>query len=126
MRAFSETASATAYRDRVLQVEWQEDPEYYNRYRSRYEGILRHYCRIAPDRPLDVLEVGGGQLALLSSSMWHDRAAVADISDGCFCSLNQRDIETFVWDLALDEPPVPHKRFDAIFFSEVIEHLPIP
>jgi hypothetical protein len=45
-------------------------PEYYSRYRSRYETLIKRFCSLAPAAPVDVLDIGGGQLALLCRQLW--------------------------------------------------------
>ena len=57
--------------------------------------------------------------------LWNDRGCLADIDDSCFAGLRAHGIDAFQWNLALEDPP-EGRRFDAIFFSEVIEHLPVP
>ena len=52
--------------------------EYYKRYRSRYRTCLRRLAALAPPDPIDVLDIGVGQLALMCRKMWNDRAVVAD------------------------------------------------
>lgn len=126
MRDFSVRRFDEAFSDMVASVRWQEEPQYYPRYRERYLAVLREYARIAPTDGMDVLEIGGGQLAYLSVKLWQrDKACVADIIEGCFPALNEHGIDTFQWNLALTDSPVG-RQFDAIFFSEVIEHLPVP
>jgi SAM-dependent methyltransferase len=126
MRTFSEKRFEEAFDTMVSDVVWQEEPHYYPRYRSRYQAMIRQFADSAPDRSLDILEVGGGQLAYLTMKLWgQDGAFVADIGETCFKDLNNQGIKTFVWNLALADPPIDQK-FDIIFFSEVIEHLPIP
>ena len=104
---------------------WQEEPEYYPRYRTRYEAILRRFADNAPEEKLGVLDIGGGQLAYLAMALWQDDGSVADIDDRQFCRPALRGLDPFQWNVALDDPPT-ERRFDAIFFSEVIEHLPVP
>lgn len=104
---------------------WQEAAEYYPRYRTRYEAVLRRFAAVAPDGPLDVLDVGGGQLALLSAKLWNDRGSAADVVDTCFPILKAHGVATFRWNVATQDPPLRH-CFDAAFLSEVIEHLPVP
>jgi SAM-dependent methyltransferase len=125
MRSFDEASFARAFTELVSGNRWQEEPEYYPRYRTRYAAILRRFAEKAPDHPVDVLDIGGGQLAYLAVALWDDRGCVADINDTCFAGLRAHGIEAFQWNLALEEPPAG-RRFDAIFFSEVIEHLPVP
>jgi 2-polyprenyl-3-methyl-5-hydroxy-6-metoxy-1,4-benzoquinol methylase len=125
MRKFDEAGFNRAFNDLVSRNRWQGEPEYYPRYRSRYEAIMRRFAERAPDRPVDVLDIGGGQLAFLAVALWGDRGCVADLDDACFTSLRARGIEAFQWNLALEDPP-SHRRFDTIFISEVIAHLPVP
>jgi SAM-dependent methyltransferase len=125
MRSFDADRFDAAFNDVVTAIRWQEEALYYPRYRSRYELVLRRFATLAPDRPLDVLEVGGGQLALLAQVMWGDRATVADIDPSTFEQLRGRGVRTVRCDLANDTPPFA-ATFDAVFLSEVIEHLPIP
>jgi 2-polyprenyl-3-methyl-5-hydroxy-6-metoxy-1,4-benzoquinol methylase len=125
MRVWSDTAVEKAFSDLTFNNRWQETPEYYERYRTRYMAMLRRFAREAPQPPVDVLDIGGGQLAFMVKAVWNDRACVADIEPSCFAQLQAHGIDTFVWDLAGEDPPA-ERKFDAIFFSEVIEHLPIP
>jgi 2-polyprenyl-3-methyl-5-hydroxy-6-metoxy-1,4-benzoquinol methylase len=124
VRVFDEVAFKRAFAE-MAGIRWQEEPEYYPRYQTRYAAILRRFAEEARERRLDVLDIGGGQLAFLAVALWADRGCVADIDDGCFAALRAKGIDAFQWDLALEDPPTD-RRFDAIFFSEVIEHLPLP
>ena len=125
MRGFDEAAFEHAFADLVSGIRWQETPEYYSRYRTRYEAILRRFASGAPDRPADVLDIGGGQLAFLAVALWGDRGCVADVDDTGFTGLRARGIDTIEWNVALEDAP-SERRFDAIFISEVIAHLPVP
>ena len=102
-------------------------PDYYSRYRSRYKTLVKRYCSLAPATPVDVLDIGGGQLALLCKQLWADRACVADINIGgpLFDSLRSQGVSAVQWNLCKTEQPFI-EQFDFIFFSEVIEHLPLP
>jgi SAM-dependent methyltransferase len=104
---------------------FNESPEYYPRYRSRYEGILRRFAAHASPESCDVLDVGGGQLALLCARLWGDRPTVADVAVEPLGYLRENGVETVRWNLAQDEAPF-ERRFGTAFFAEVIEHLPIP
>jgi SAM-dependent methyltransferase len=106
-------------------VRWQEQPEYYPRYRTRYEAVIRRFANWAPGHPVDVLDIGGGQMAFLAVTLWNDRGCVADIDDSCFAGLRARGVDAFQWNVASEDPPTD-RRFDAIFICEVIAHLPVP
>jgi len=98
---------------------------YYLRYRSRYKECMRRFAALAPSHPVDVLDVGGGQLALMSTKLWSDRGVVADLPGPHLSYMAGHGVETIQWNLCKSEPPFDAK-FDFVFFSEVIEHLPIP
>jgi SAM-dependent methyltransferase len=101
-------------------------PEYYARYRSRYKMLLERFAELAPPEPVDVLDIGGGQLALLAKTLWKDRAWVADLpGQPQLAYLEPLGVEPLIWNLCSQDQPTT-ERFDFIFFSEVIEHLPIP
>lgn len=99
--------------------------DYYKRYRSRYKECIRRLAALAPSFPVDVLDVGGGSLALLAAKLWNDRGVAADLPGPHLVHLASLGIETAHWNLCKSEPPFEAK-FDFVFFSEVIEHLPIP
>jgi SAM-dependent methyltransferase len=126
MRQFRAQDFDEAFSAMVTDIYWQEEAHYYPRYRERYLAMLRQFAITVPEHGIDLLEIGGGQLAYLSMKLWgQDKASVADVQDVCFPGLKEHGIDTFLWNLALTEPPRDQK-FDAIFFSEVIEHLPVP
>ena len=100
-------------------------PDYYRRYRSRYKMLIERFTAIAPAGPADVLDVGGGQLALVCKKLWNDRALLSDIPSPQFAYLKTHGVETVPWNLCNGEQPFT-ASFDVIFFSEVIEHLPVP
>ncbi|MGO8997287.1 MAG: methyltransferase domain-containing protein [Polyangiaceae bacterium] len=124
-RTFDLEAFDRAYAEHVVATTWQEPADYYPRYRTRYAALLELYARQVAPEPIDTLEVGGGQLAMLAKAMWGDRAVVADIAGPQFPYLNEQGVETALWNLCSDDQPF-HERFDVVFFSEVIEHLPVP
>jgi SAM-dependent methyltransferase len=99
--------------------------DYCTRYRSRFETLIQRFCDLAPPTPIDVLDVGGGQLALLCKKLWNDRSCVADLVPWHFDYLKSHGVETVQWNLC-DSAQAFSQQFDVIFFSEVIEHLPVP
>jgi SAM-dependent methyltransferase len=116
----------SAYEQYICQDDMQfGGRSYYLRYRSRYKECIRRFAALAPSTPVDVLDVGGGQLAVLCSKLWKDRGAAADLPGLHLSYMAQQGVETFHWNLCKSDAPF-EKRFDFIFFSEVIEHLPIP
>jgi len=99
--------------------------DYCFRYRSRYKRLMKRFCDLASPIPIDVLDIGRGQLALLCKKLWNDRACVADLNRYLFPYLESHGVETVQWNLCQPAQPFV-ARFDVIFFSEVIEHLPLP
>lgn len=101
------------------------DRAYYLRYRSRYKECIQRFAVLAPSGPVDILDVGGGQLALMAAKLWHDRGVVVDLPGPHLSYMASHGLSTFHWNLCESDPPF-RARFDFVFFSEVIEHLPVP
>ena len=57
--------------------------------------------------------------------LWGDRGTVADLPGPHMSYMAGQGLETVQWNLCKAEPPFTAK-YDFVFFSEVIEHLPIP
>jgi len=53
--------------------------DYYLRYRSRYKECIKRFAELVPSSPVDVLDIGGGQLALMCNKLWQDRGVAADL-----------------------------------------------
>jgi 2-polyprenyl-3-methyl-5-hydroxy-6-metoxy-1,4-benzoquinol methylase len=124
-RHWNDALFESSYKELVVAGTFNEAEEYYPRYKSRYKDLLVRYAQLAPEDCQDVLDVGGGQFALLCHAIWGDRAFAADIGGKHLEYLNSQGITTKTWNLcSVDQPFEAH--FDFIFFSEVIEHLPIP
>jgi SAM-dependent methyltransferase len=116
----------SVYERFICQEEYQFGGRaYYLRYRSRYKECIRRFAALAPPCPLDVLDVGGGQLALMCMKLWNDHGVVADLPGPHMTYMAGLGLQTANWNLLKADPPFAGK-FDFIFFSEVIEHLPIP
>jgi len=90
---------------------------YHLRYRSRYKECIRRLAALAPPRPVDVLDVGGGQLAVLCAKLWNDSGAAADLPGPHLSYMASQGVETFHWNLCKSDAPFA-KKFDLIFFSE--------
>ena len=125
-RAWDSQKFDSIYAESICQSASQFGPPGYSlRYRSRYKTLIKRFCYLAPPPPVDVLDIGGGQLALLCKKLWDDRACVADLGGPHFDYLKSQGVETVQWNLCKSEQPFI-EQFDTIFFSEVIEHLPLP
>lgn len=99
--------------------------DYYVRYRPRFKECVRRFAALAPDHPIDVLDVGGGQLSLIVSKLWNDRGVVADLPGDHLTYMADNGLKVIHWNLLKHDAPVT-AAFDFVFFCEVIEHLPIP
>ena len=124
-RLWDEPRFQAVFRDYVSAGTFNEEKDYYPRYRSRYRDVLKLYASLAPSTPQMVLDVGGGQLGLLCKLLWEDQAEAADIGGPHLDYLRHQGVQAFNWNLCSSAQPVQN-RYDVVFFSEVIEHLPIP
>jgi SAM-dependent methyltransferase len=125
-RAWKPRDFDSLYERFICQEEYQFGGRaYYLRYRSRYKEIIRRFAALAPPHPVNVLDVGGGQLALLCNKLWNDHGVASDLPGPHMEYIAGHGVETVHWNLIKSEPPFIAK-FDFVFFSEVIEHLPIP
>lgn len=124
-RTWNQRDFAERYKRLIVAGTFNEEPDYYPRYRSRYEHLLRRYVEVVDNLPQRVLDIGGGQLALMAKSLWGDDAYAADIGGTHLSYLASQGVKTCQWNLCL-EPAKFHDEFDVVFFSEVIEHLPTP
>jgi SAM-dependent methyltransferase len=122
-RPFDRRTFREAFDRWIVAGNFNEEPSYYPRYRSRYEAILEQFAQMAAPNQLRVLDIGGGQYALLAKKLWNDYSTVADVTEDHLTYVREQGVETIRWDLSREEPPFS-ESFDAIIFSEVIEHLP--
>jgi SAM-dependent methyltransferase len=99
--------------------------DYYLRYRSRYKQCIKRFAALAPCHPVDVLDIGGGQLALMATKLWNDHGVTSDLPGPHLDYIASQGVKTIHWNLCKSEAPF-EATFDFVFFSEVIEHLPIP
>lgn len=104
---------------------FHETPDYYPRYFTRYRELFRVYDERAPSHPIDMLDIGGGIYATLATALRGDRCVVADVGATNTGYLEKCGVQSVEWNLCGSAQPF-ESRFDAIVFSEVIEHLPVP
>jgi SAM-dependent methyltransferase len=72
-----------------------------------------------------MLEVGGGQIALLCNGLFGCQAEVADISDRYAASVTRHGLTFHRCDLLRDDLP-SRESYDVVVLCEVVEHLPVP
>jgi SAM-dependent methyltransferase len=73
-----------------------------------------------------VLEVGGGQIALLAQHLFGDEGTTGDVSEAYARPIASQGLGFVVCDLVHDDLPQHRDHFDAVILCEVIEHMPIP
>ncbi|HZC23857.1 MAG TPA: class I SAM-dependent methyltransferase [Candidatus Binatia bacterium] len=101
------------------------DRQYYLRYRSRYKLCIERFAQLMPPNQRNVLDIGGGQLAMICMKLWGDRGTVVDLPGPHLDYMARHGVDIKVWNLCEEDAPFSD-RFDFIFMSEVIEHIPIP
>jgi SAM-dependent methyltransferase len=104
-----------------------ESDEYYRIVKERYWRSLGLLCRLDFPTPAKILEIGGGQMALLCKLLFNDDCTVADISQQYVAPLRKVGIEHTTFNLM--DPEASKKindQFDVIILLEVIEHIPLP
>lgn len=124
-RPLDPRAFAAAYQKVVLGNSFCEEPGYYRTYRGRYRATMAWLCRTGLARPARLLEIGGGQIALLSKELFGDEAVVADVGDEHASAVTRHGVEFRRCDLIRDDLP-ERAVFDAVVLCEVVEHLPVP
>lgn len=124
-RKFDVDRFRAVYEEKIVRGQFNEEPDYYPKWRSRYQDLLRRYCQHVDEAPARVLDIGGGQLGVLCRALWNDEVTVSDIGGSYLDYVRSQGVKTVCWNLCATDAPF-HGEFDVLFFSEVIEHLPLP
>ena len=114
------------YGSRIVGEGFAEFDEYYRFEKERYWRSLQLLCHLNVDVPAKLLEIGGGQLALLSKLLFNDNCTVADISQAYIAPLRKAGIEFVTYSLLNPQPNKALGEFDIVILLEVIEHIPLP
>jgi len=115
-----------AYERFIRTAGFFEPDGYYDISRERYWLTLCYLADVRLPRPAEILEIGGGQMAILASKLFGDHGVVGDISENYRAPVDAADVPWEKINLMEDDPAAMKGRFDAIVLAEVIEHLPIP
>jgi SAM-dependent methyltransferase len=122
----SRSAFNTAYDEFVRPGGFHELDSYYKLSRERYYLTLGYLADLDLPEPAKLLDVGGGQFAILASKLFGDHATVGDIGDAFRAPADAAGVTFTVCNLLDDDPPSFKAAFDVIVLAEVIEHLPVP
>ena len=115
------------YDSYVIGAGFCESDEYYRLEKERYwRSVTLLRCLDFPV-PAKILEIGGGQMALLCKLLFDDDCRVGDISQQYVAPLRNVGIEHVNFNLMDPEASKKIKdQFDVIVLLEVIEHIPLP
>lgn len=100
-------------------------PGYYREHRTRYRKTLGGLAKLPLPRPARLLEIGGGQIALLSRDLFGDECVVGDLSEKYAESVTRHGLGFVKCDLLYDDIS-ERNAFDVVVLCEVVEHLPVP
>jgi SAM-dependent methyltransferase len=105
---------------------FHELDSYYVTSRERYFLTLGYLADLDLPQPARLLDVGGGQFAILAAKLFGDKATVGDIGDTFRAPADEAGVSFTVCNLLDDDPPSFKSAFDVVVLAEVIEHLPVP
>ncbi len=110
----------------VLVGGFSESAEYYRIERERFWRSLQLLLPLDIPSTAKLLEIGGGQLALVFHKLFGNACAVADISEEYSAPIRGAGIDFFQYNLSKDPPLAREGSFDVVVLLEVVEHLPFP
>jgi len=114
-----------AYDKVVIGNHFFEAPSYYQEQRIRYRRTMQHIAQLALPAGSKVLDVGGGQIALLCHEMFGHDGIVADVNRQYADAATDLGLRFVECDLLHDDLP-DRDEFDLVALCEVVEHLTIP
>src|SRR5262249_22638678 len=110
----------------IVGAGFAESDAYYKLDKERYWRSLELLCQLDIPTPARLLEIGGGQIAVLFKKLFNDDCAVADLSDQYVSALRKEGLRFFKYNLLNPRPGNYEDGFDIVVLLEVIEHIPVP
>jgi SAM-dependent methyltransferase len=114
------------YSSHIVGTGFCESDDYYRYDRERYWRSLELFSELNLPQPAKILEIGGGQLAVLCKLLFDDSCVVGDISEQYVAPLVQVGIPFMRYNLLEPSDSPSDEQFDCIILLEVIEHIPLP
>ncbi len=122
----SRSTFSQTYNEAIIGKSFLEYAGYYQIEKERYYQTFRYLLSMDLEDDAELLEIGGGQLAIMAKKLLGVEAVVGDVSDHYARPVLEAGIPFEVCNLLKDDPPHFSGRFDAILLLEVIEHMPVP
>jgi SAM-dependent methyltransferase len=115
------------YSSHIVGTGFCESDDYYRYDKERYWRSLELFSELDLPQPANILEIGGGQMAVLCKLLFNDNCVVGDISERYVAPLEKVGVPFIRYNL-LEPSDLPSKEqsFDCIILLEVIEHIPLP
>jgi SAM-dependent methyltransferase len=114
------------YNSNIIGAGFIESDDYYKLDKERYWRSLEIFCDLDIPYPARILEIGGGQMAVLCSELFKDEVTVGDISDRFTAPLQKQNISFIPFNLMNEQNKNVDAEFDVVILLDVIEHIPIP
>ena len=110
----------------IVGAGFAESDQYYKLEKERYWRSLRLLCSLDIATPARLLEIGGGQMAVLFKKLFDDDCVVADLSERYVSPLRKEGLRFVKFNLLHPETAKFEDEFDIVVLLEVIEHIPVP
>ena len=114
-----------AYQKVVLNNSFFEKDNYYIQQKPRYFQTIKYLCSLELPEKKNILEIGGGQIALLMKELFNDTCTIADVNEAHKSGILNYGVDFLRCDLLHDNLE-EKSAYDLVIMCEVIEHMPIP